>query len=105
MTHKIVAFIPSDKTELQSYLTSQLSMLANNILNLETELADENNKQHNHAVSADIFSDARHKRHSRTPDRFPCLMLFKDGVYKNHINSKMTDEYALQWSIGAIVIG
>jgi hypothetical protein len=88
MTHKIVAFVPSDKTELQSYLTSQLSMLANNILNLETELADEN--------------DARHKRHSRTPDRFPCLMLFKDGVYKNHINSKMTDEYALQWSIGAI---
>ena len=85
MSHKLVGFSNSINSE---YIQSQLLSISNEILDLETEFANEN--------------DYRLARYCKRPDRMPCFMVFKNDVHLNHIHAKMTDDYAVKWVKGAI---
>lgn len=84
MAHKLVGFADSSNSINIQYITEQLSAIANEIEGLATEISDEN--------------DSRLQRHSKTPKRVPCLMLFKNDSYKTHIHAKMTTDYAINWT-------
>ena len=84
MSHKLIGFANSSNSIETQYITDQLSAISNEIEGLATEASNE--------------SDSRLKRHSRTPDRMPCLMLFKNDTYKIHIHAKMTTDYAINWT-------
>ena len=85
MSHKLVGFADSVNTV---YIENQLQSIANQISDLQTELADEN--------------DVRLKKYCKRPDRLPCYILFQNDVHKNHIHAKMTEDYAIRWVSGAI---
>ena len=85
MSHKLVGFADS---QTSSYIKNQLQAIANQISGLEIEFGTE--------------GDRRLAKYTKTPNRFPCLMLFQNDVHKNHIHSKMTEDYALRWVRGAI---
>lgn len=84
MAHKLIGFADSSNSINIQYITEQLSAIKNEIEGLATEISDEN--------------DSRLKRHSRLPDRMPCLMLFKNDTYKTHIHAKMTNQNAINWT-------
>lgn len=84
MSHKLIGFADSSNSVLTQYITDQLSAISNEIDGLSTEMSDE--------------TDSRLKRHSRTPNRLPCLMLLKNDSYKTHIHAKMTTDYAINWT-------
>lgn len=84
MAHKLVGFADSSNSIETQYITEQLLAIANEIEGLATEVSNEN--------------DSRLQRHSRTPKRVPCLMLFKNDSYKTHIHAKMTTDYAINWT-------
>jgi|TARA_R110001592_G_scaffold344066_1_gene635039 hypothetical protein len=85
MSHKLVGFADS-QTSL--YIKNQLLAIANDISDLETELANEN--------------DSRLQRYCKKPDRMPCLMVFKNDVHLNHAHAKFNAKEALAWVRGAI---
>ncbi len=85
MSHKLVGFADSITSV---YIQNQLQSIANQISGLEIEFGTE--------------TDIRLAKYTKTPNRFPCLMLFQNNVHKNHIHSKMTEDYALRWVRGAI---
>tara|TARA_Y100000389_G_scaffold109430_1_gene106487 strand:- start:1477 stop:1737 length:261 start_codon:yes stop_codon:yes gene_type:complete len=85
MSHKLVGFADSINSV---YIQNQLQSIANQISGLEIEFGTE--------------GDRRLAKYTKTPNRFPCLMLFQNNVHKNHIHSKMTEDYALRWVRGAI---
>ena len=84
MSHKLVGFAHSSNSMNTQYIKDQLLAIKNQIEGLATEFADE--------------TDSRLKRHSKTPDRMPCLMLFKNDTYKIHIHAKMTRDRAINWA-------
>ena len=84
MSHKLVGFAHSSNSMNTQYIKDQLLAIKNKIEGLATEFADE--------------TDSRLKRHSKTPDRMPCLMLFKNDTYKIHIHAKMTQDRAINWT-------
>ena len=84
MSHKLVGFADSSNSVITQYITDQLSAISNEIEGLATEISDE--------------TDSRLKRHSKTPNRLPCLMLLKNDSYKTHIHAKMTTDYAINWT-------
>ena len=84
MAHKLVGFAHSSNSLHIEYIKNQLSAIANEIEGLATEISDE--------------TDSRLKRHTKTPDRMPCLMLFKNDTYKTHIHAKMTNQNAINWT-------
>ena len=88
MSHKLVGFADSSNSVITQYITDQLSAIKNEIEGLATEISDEN--------------DSRLKRHTKTPERMPCLMLFKNDVHKTHINAKLSNEKAIEWTIAQI---
>ena len=84
MSHKLVGFAHSSNSMNTQYIKDQLLAIKNEIEGLATEFADE--------------TDSRLRRHSKTPDRMPCLMLFKNDTYKTHIHAKMTNQNAINWT-------
>lgn len=84
MAHKLVGFAHSDNQSNVEYIKSQLSAIANDITGLQTEFANQN--------------DSRLQRHTRKPDRLPCLMLFKNDSYKAHVHAKFSYQEALTWA-------
>tara|TARA_Y100001938_G_C8086300_1_gene432273 strand:+ start:1414 stop:1683 length:270 start_codon:yes stop_codon:yes gene_type:complete len=84
MAHKLVGFAHSSNSLHIEYIKNQLSAIANEIEGLATEFANEN--------------DSRIERHSKIPDRLPCLMLFKNDSYKTHIHAKLSNERAINWT-------
>ena len=85
MSHKLVGFSNSINS---SYIQSQLVSIANEISDLETEFANEN--------------DDRLTRYCKRPDRMPCFMVFKNDVHLNHAHAKFNAKEALAWVRGAI---
>ena len=85
MSHKLVVFADSINSV---YIQNQLQSIANQISWLEIEFGTE--------------GDRRLAKYTKTPNRFPCLMLFQNDVHKNHIHAKMIEDYAIQWVKGAI---
>ena len=85
MSHKLVGFSNSINS---SYIQSQLVSIANEISDLETEFANEN--------------DDRLTRYCKRPDRMPCFMVFKNDVHLNHVHAKFNAAEALVWVRGAI---
>lgn len=84
MAHKLVGFAHSSNPTNTQYIKDQLLAISNEISGLLTEFADE--------------TDSRLTRYCQKPDRLPCLMLFKNDTYKAHINAKMTQERAINWT-------
>ena len=85
MSHKLVGFATSINSV---YIENQIQAIANEISNLEIELANEN--------------DSRLQRYCKKPDRMPCLMVFKNDVHLNHAHAKFNAKEALAWVRGAI---
>ena len=81
MSHKLVGFASSINS---SYIENQIQAIANEISGLQTEFADE--------------TDSRLIKYCQKPDRLPCLMLFKNDAHKTHINAKMTQDRAINWT-------
>ena len=43
-------------------------------------------------------NDSRLAMYNQKPDRLPCLMLFKNDTHKTHINAKLSNEKAIEWT-------
>ena len=85
MSHKLVGFATSINSV---YIENQIQAIANEISDLEIELANE--------------SDSRLQRYCKKPNRMPCLMVFKNDVYLKHVHAKFNATEALAWVRGAI---
>tara|TARA_Y100000385_G_C12842773_1_gene529538 strand:- start:508 stop:768 length:261 start_codon:yes stop_codon:yes gene_type:complete len=85
MSHKLVGFADS---QTSSYIQNQLQSIANEISELEIELANE--------------GDSRLQRYCKKPNRMPCLMVFKNDVHLNHVHAKFNATEAVAWVKGAI---
>ena len=75
MSHKLIGFADSSNSVITQYIKDQLSAIKNEIEGLATEISDE--------------TDSRLKRHTKTPERMPCLMLFKNDTYKINLVLKV----------------
>ena len=85
MSHKLYGFAHSSDPVLIQYVEEQLKSILIQHPDLEIELGNEN---HEMLV-----------RYSTTPDRFPCLMLTKNGIAKNYIHAKLSNDEAYSWFI------
>ena len=85
MSHKLYGFAHSSDPVLIQYVEEQLKAIAIQDSELEIELGNET-----HELLL---------RHSTTPDRFPCLMLTKNGIAKNYIHAKLSNDEAYSWFI------
>ena len=85
MSHKLYGFAHSSDPVIIQYIEEQLNAIVNQYPDLEIEIGNEN-----HPVLL---------RYSKTPDRFPCLMLTKNGVCKNYIHAKLSNDEAYSWFI------
>ena len=84
MAHKLVGFAHSSNSLHIEYIKNQLSAISNKIEGLATEFANEN--------------DSRLTMYNLKPGRLPCLMLFKNDTHKTHINAKLSNEKAIEWT-------
>lgn len=84
MSHKLVGFAHSANLINTQYIKDQLLAIANEIDGLVTEFGDE--------------TDSRLARYCEKADRLPVLMLFKNDTYKNHINAKLGQTEAINWT-------
>ena len=84
MAHKLVGFAHSSNSLNTEYIKSQLLAISNKIEGLVTEFANEN--------------DLRLAMYCEKANRLPCLMLFKDETHKTHINAKLSNEKAIEWT-------
>ena len=84
MAHKLVGFAHSSNSLNTEYIKNQLSAISNEIEGLATEFANEN--------------DLRLAMYCEKANRLPCLMLFKNDTHKIHINAKLSNEKAIEWT-------
>ena len=84
MAHKIVGFAHSSNSLNTEYIKSQLLSITNAITGLQSEFANEN--------------DLRLAMYCEKANRLPCLMLFKNETHKTHINAKLSNEKAIEWT-------
>ena len=84
MAHKIVGFAHSSNSLNTEYIKSQLLAITNAITGLQSEFANEN--------------DLRLAMYCEKANRLPCLMLFKNDTHKIHINAKLSNEKAIEWT-------
>ena len=84
MAHKLVGFAHSSNSLHTEYIKNQLLAIANEIEGLATEFGNE--------------TDLRLSTYCQNPDRLPCLMLFKNDAHKIHINAKLSNEKAIEWT-------
>ena len=84
MAHKLVGFAHSSNSLNTEYIKNQLSAISNKIEGLATEFANEN--------------DLRLAMYCEKANRLPCLMLFKGETHQTHINAKLSNEKAIEWT-------
>ena len=84
MAHKLVGFAHSSNSLNIEYINSQLLAITNAITGLQSEFANEN--------------DLRLAMYCEKANRLPCLMLFKNETHKTHINAKLSNEKAIEWT-------
>ena len=85
MNHKLYGFAHSSDTVLTQYVEEQLNAISIQHPDLKIELGNENNE---------VLL-----KYSTTPDRFPCLILLKNGVAKSYIHAKLSNDEANKWLI------
>ena len=84
MAHKLVGFAHSSNSLNTEYIKSQLLAITNAITGLQSEFANEN--------------DLRLAMYCEKANRLPCLMLFKGETHQTHINAKLSNEKAIEWT-------
>ena len=85
MNHKLYGFAHSSDIVLTQYVEEQLNAISIQHPDLEIELGNENNE---------VLL-----KYSTTPDRFPCLILLKNGVAKSYIHAKLSNDKANNWFV------
>ena len=85
MNHKLYGFAHSSDAVLIQYVEEQLNAISIQHPDLEIGLGNENNE---------VLL-----KYSTTPDRFPCLILLKNGVAKSYIHAKLSNDEANKWLI------
>ena len=85
MNHKLYGFAHSSDIVLTQYVEEQLNAISIQHPDLEIELGNENNE---------VLL-----KYSTTPNRFPCLILLKNGVAKSYIHAKLSNDEANKWLV------
>jgi len=81
--NKFIGIAHSSKPAEVAYIRNQLETIKNLFPDIQTELQDET-------------CDLLHK-HCKRGNRFPTYMLFKNNVYKIHVNAKYSDDDLFNW--------
>lgn len=83
MSNQLVAFTPAADVILTEYVKNQLDAISKQFPDVLTEQANE--------------TDPRLALYAWYPDRFPCFIIFENGVRKASINAKLTDLEIIDW--------
>jgi hypothetical protein len=82
---KILAFSYSGDPVNTEYMQNQLDAISIIFSELEVEHVNEN--------------DSRLALYTKTPDRFPCIMMFKDGARKKVTHAKFSERDFVEWVV------
>ena len=85
VANKILAFSLSSDIVNTEYLQKQLDAISITFPGVEIEHVNEN--------------DARLALYTTTPDRFPCIMMFKDGARKKVVHAKFNERQFVEWVV------
>ena len=85
MRSKILAFSLSSDIVNTEYLQKQLDAISITFPEIQTEHVNEN--------------DPRLALYSATPDRFPCIMMFRDGARIRVTHAKFSDRDFEEWVV------
>lgn len=85
MGSKILAFSYSGDLVNTEYIQKQLDAIVIIFPELEVEHVNEN--------------DPRLALYTTTTNRFPCIMMFKDGARKKVIHAKFTEQDFVEWVV------
>lgn len=83
MANKLVAFTHSSDLLTSEYIKDQLEAIKMSFPELETEQVNE--------------TDPRLVQYSWYPDRFPCFIMFENGLRKSVLHAKLHDHEAIDW--------
>lgn len=85
MSSKIVAFSYSGDPVNTEYMQKQLDAISITFPGVEIEHVNEN--------------DPRLALYSNTPDRFPCIMMFRDGARQRVTHAKFNERSFVEWVV------
>ena len=85
MGSKILAFSNSGDLVNTEYLQKQLDAISILFPSVEIEHLNEN--------------DARLALYTTTPNRFPCIMMFRDGARKKVVHAKFNERQFIEWVV------
>ena len=85
MRSKIIAFSLSSDIVNTEYMQNQLDAISIIFPEVQIEHVNEN--------------DPRLALYSNTPDRFPCIIMFRDGARKKVTHAKFTERDFVEWVV------
>ena len=85
MRNKIIAFSLSSDIVNTEYMQNQLDAISITFPEVQIEHVNEN--------------DPRLALYSNTPDRFPCIIMFRDGARKKVTHAKFTERDFVEWIV------
>ncbi len=85
MRNKIIAFSLSSDIVNTEYMQNQLDAISIIFPEVQIEHVNEH--------------DARLALYSNTPDRFPCIIMFRDGARKKVTHAKFTERDFVEWVV------
>ena len=85
VSSKILAISLSSDIVNTEYLQKQLDAISIIFSEVEIEHVNEN--------------DPRLPIYTTTPDRFPCIMMFRDGARKKVVHAKFTERDFVEWVV------
>ena len=85
MRSKIIAFSLSSDIVNTEYMQKQLDAISITFPEVQIEHVNEN--------------DPRLALYSNTPDRFPCIIMFRDGARKKVTHAKFTERDFVEWVV------
>jgi hypothetical protein len=83
--NKIIAFSLSSDIVNTEYMQNQLDAISITFPEVQIEHVNEN--------------DPRLALYSNTPDRFPCIIMFRDGARKKVTHAKFTERDFVEWVV------
>jgi hypothetical protein len=83
--NKIIAFSLSSDIVNTEYMQNQLDAISIIFPEVQIEHVNEH--------------DARLALYSNTPDRFPCIIMFRDGARKKVTHAKFTERDFVEWVV------
>ena len=85
MRSKIIVFSLSSDIVNTEYMQNQLDAISITFPEVQIEHVNEN--------------DPRLALYSNTPDRFPCIIMFRDGARKKVTHAKFTERDFVEWVV------